>query len=138
MPNERSDEVLLKQSFDRLQSEFDRFSTDFYEALFRRAPELRHLFREDLAGQGMKFLTTLREIIMHAQDAAGQSERFRELGSYHARIGISAKDFAPMEEALIETLADILGEDFTPELEQAWRRAYADISAKMIGKGGMS
>ncbi len=138
MPVEASEEMLLKSSFERLQSDFDRFSTYFYEALFLRAPELRKLFRGDLAGQGMKFMTTLKEVVLHARDADSEAERLTELGSYHANIGVAAENFAPMEEALIETLRHTLGDSFTAELETTWRKAYVEISSKMIREGGIS
>ncbi len=138
MSHEADEKVLLKDSFERLQFDFDRFSTFFYEALFRRAPELEKMFRDDLTGQGMKFMTTLRELVLHAQDAASEAERVTKLGSFHASLGVHAESFGPMEEALIDTLKHTLGDDVTPELEAAWRNAYADISSRMIRDGGIS
>ena len=138
MSDSEHTEDLLKESFDRLQSDFDRFSTFFYETLFRRAPELRSMFRDDLTGQGMKFITTLREISLHVDDAGSESARLEELGRYHARLGVTAENFAPMEEALIDTLRHTLGDEFTSELEAVWRKAYADMSMSMIRKGGIS
>ena len=138
MSLEASDDVLLRESFERLQADFDQFSTYFYEALFRRAPELRPMFRDDLAGQGMKFITTLREVILSTKDATSEEERLAQLGSYHATLGVTAKSFAPMEEALIDTPKHTLGDAFTPELEAVWRKAYGEMSARMIRKGGIS
>ncbi len=138
MSDSGREEDLLKESLDRLQSDFDQFSTYFYEALFRRAPELRSMFRDDLTGQGMKFLTALREISLHVNDAASESERLEELGSYHASLGVTAANFAPLQEALIDTLKHTLEDEFTRELEAAWRKAYSDMSTSMIRKGGIS
>lgn len=138
MPLEANDEALLTNSLDRLQSDFDRFSTPFFDALFRRAPELREMFREDLAGQGMKFITTLREVILNAKGAESEAETLAELGAFHATIGVTVENFAPMEEALIETMRQKLGDEFSPELETAWRKAYADIASTMITTGGIS
>ncbi|SMX25602.1 globin domain-containing protein [Boseongicola aestuarii] len=138
MSTETNEERLLKESFERLESDFDRFSTYFYDALFVRAPELRELFRDDLAGQGMRFMTTLRELVLNIQDANGDTERLAELGGYHANLGVRAENFAPMEEALVDTLRHTLRDGFTPELEKAWRGAYAKISSAMVRAGGIS
>lgn len=138
MSTDAKEEDLLRKSFEQVQSDFDRFSTEFYEALFRRAPELRTLFRDDLAGQGMKFMTTLREVVLNTLDGAGEAERLEELGGYHAKLGVTAESFAPMEEALIDTLRNTLGDGFTAEHEAAWRKAYADIASTMIRTGGIS
>ena len=138
MSSETNAEKLLKGSFELLQSDFDRFSTYFYDALFLRAPELRQLFRDDLAGQSMKFMTTLREVILNIQDSDSEAKRLTELGGYHASLGVIAENFEPMEEALVDTLRHTLGDGFTPELEKAWREAYAKISSTMIRAGGIS
>ena len=137
MSDDANNEILLRDCFERLQSEFDQFSTYFYEALFRRAPELRGLFRDDLTGQGMKFMTTLRKVILHTNVAEDKSEKLKGLGSDHASLGVVAGNFAPMEEALMDTLRHTLGDEFTPELESAWRKAYARLSEAMILKGGI-
>ena len=83
-------------------------------------------------------MTTLREVILNAHDAGGEAERLTELGSFHASLGVTAENFAPMEEALIDTLRHTLGNGFTPDLENAWRNAYAYISTTMIREGGIS
>lgn len=132
------EKALLADSLDRLRAEHDRFSTHFYDALFARDPGLRDMFRDDLAGQGMKFFSTLREVTAHIADADGDTARLEELGSYHGNLGVSAEHFAPMEDALIDTLRHTLGDEFTPELESAWRKAYAKIAMVMIAKGGMA
>lgn len=126
---------MIQTSFDRLRENVERQSRYFYEALFRHAPQFRAMFREDIGGQGMKFMSTLGIIIdnLHAPEAI--LDEYVELGRSHARLGVKAADFKPMEEALMDTLRNELGEEFTPELERAWRTAYEEFSALMIGKG---
>ncbi len=130
------DEIrMVQDSLSRLRHDFDARSMVFYQSLFSRAPELRVLFRDDLAGQGMKFMSTLDVIVKkldHEEELIG---RYKGLGEMHAAIGIKREHFVPMEEALIDTMRDALGDDFTPELETAWRRAYAVVSGNMIRRG---
>ncbi|MEL6265541.1 MAG: globin domain-containing protein [Pseudomonadota bacterium] len=129
---------LLRSSFARLGDALEPHSLYFYEALFRHAPEVRPLFREDLAGQGMRFMATLGIILADMRDPAANDARFGELGALHATLGIRAEHFAPMEEALIDTLRNALDDDFTAELEQAWRAAFGHVSAQMIVKGAIA
>jgi nitric oxide dioxygenase len=126
---------LIRDSFHALRERLAPASEAFYEALFARAPELRQMFRDDLAGQGMKFMTTLGTVLGAVADEPEAVARLAELGRGHALIGVRAEHFAPMGEALIETLAGELGGDFTPALEAAWRAAYADIAARIIAAG---
>lgn len=126
---------LIRRSFETLQQRLGPASMVFYEALFRRAPELRAMFRDDLAGQGMKFMTTLGTIIVNLDDPDAQGDKFAELGRGHALIGVKASHFAPMGAALIETLRDELGADFTAELEAAWQAGYDELAARIIRRG---
>ena len=128
---------MVQASLDRLRENFDSHSTFFYDALFRHAPQLRQMFRDDLTGQGMKFMTTLDVIVQKLDDEDQIAEQYTGLGKSHATMRVQAADFAPMEEALIETMQNALGDDFTSELEHAWRRAYAVVSSNMIRRGGI-
>ena len=128
---------MVQASLDRLRENFDSHSTFFYDALFRHAPQLRQMFRDDLTGQGMKFMTTLDVIVQKLDDEDQIAEQYTGLGKSHATMRVHAADFAPMEEALVETMRNALGDDFTSELEHAWRKAYAVVSSNMIRRGGI-
>lgn len=128
---------LIKESFGHLRKDLDAHSTYFYESLFRHAPELRPMFREDLEGQGMKFMRTLGVIIEKLRDEETLAPQYTDLGKKHAMLGVLSSQFDPMESALIDTLRKALGDTFTPELEAAWHKAYAQVSANMIRRGGI-
>ncbi|NNK79675.1 MAG: globin [Litoreibacter sp.] len=127
---------LVRKGFDMARSE-DLFteSARFYENLFKRAPRLRHLFRDDLEGQGMRFMTTLRTVVVTMNDPDALHRELRPLGHLHSSIGIHPEDFEPMGEALMDTFRDTLGDDFTPEMEASWRKAYGMIAEKMMELG---
>lgn len=130
--------ALVHGSLDRLREDFDAHSTYFYDALFRHAPHLRSMFRDDLTGQGMKFMTTLDLIVHKLEDEEALASQYIGLGQTHKSLGIKVEDFAPMEEALIDTMRNALGADFTSELEHAWRKAYTIVSTNMMRRGGIS
>lgn len=124
-------------SLERLRTDFTDHPQYFYKSLFRRAPELRELFREDLEGQGMKFMTTLAVIVSRLNDDASSAEQYLGLGKLHATLGVEPAHFAPMGDALMDTLREGLGDDFTPELEAAWSKAYDHVSSTMIRRGAI-
>ena len=112
-------------------------STAFYDLLFDRAPQLRSLFREDIAGQGMRFMSTLGTILAALDRPEDLDDELTRLAESHAAIGIEAGHFEPMGKALIETFDLTLGDDFTSEVEEAWTAAYDLISREMIARGKM-
>lgn len=138
MPISPEELRLVRESLNRLRDQFDAHSTHFYEALFRHAPHLRKLFRDDLTGQGMKFMTTLDVVVQKLDDEGQIEEQYTGLGRTHSSLGIQVADFTPMEEALIDTIRNAMGEAFTSELEHAWRKAYAVVSSNMIRRGGIT
>lgn len=128
---------LIRESFDALRDDPQPRSLQFYEALFARAPHLRALFREDLGGQGMRFMATLGAIVDNLHDPGAMEARYADLGAGHRAIGVKGRDFEPMGKALLDTLADTLGDGFTPEMREAWAEAYSGFSRRIIDKGGI-
>ncbi|MBY6055080.1 globin domain-containing protein [Leisingera daeponensis] len=127
----------LQDSYSRLREDAAKTPAFFYDALFRHSPELRRLFRDDLEGQGMKFMTTLGVILAKLKDETAVASQFQELGRTHASLGVLAPHFAPMEDALIDTLHHALGKEMTPELEALWRKAFKEIAGQMIRRGSI-
>lgn len=134
----RRQSALIRESFARLLDRLEPASVAFYEALFAREPAFRAMFRDDLAGQGMKFMTTLGYVVENIDRPEALGDKFEELGRVHAMIGVRAAHFAPMGEALVDTLRAELGATFTDEVEEAWRAAYAELSERVIRRGGIA
>lgn len=126
--------AIVRRSFEDAMAIREPFQLDFYEAFFRRAPETRQLFRHDISGQGMRFMTTMQMIVNNV-DAADLPRRLADLGRAHAALGVQFEHFAPMGEALIETLARTLGEDYRDEIGDAWRKAFDELAQAMIAAG---
>jgi len=135
MPLSERQMTLIRDSFDMLRDDIEPRSIQFYDALFEHAPHLRDMFREDIAGQGMRFMSTLRVIIDNLHNPDAMADRYSDLGEGHKAMGVKAVDFEPMGRALIETLANALGDDFTPETRAAWQAAYTEFSAEIIKRG---
>jgi len=135
MPLSDDQLALIRQSFDVLRHDPQPATAFFYEDLFRRAPELRQLFRDDLAGQGMKFMSTLAVIVDNLHEAGALAERYTELGAQHRRLGVTAPMFTPMGEALLATIENALADSYTLDVGAAWRVAYADMAEAMIEMG---
>ncbi|MFC2970396.1 globin domain-containing protein [Acidimangrovimonas pyrenivorans] len=135
MPVTERQAELIRAGFAQLRQRLEPASVEFYEALFRRRPDLRGMFREDLAGQGMKFMTTLDTVVQSLDAPEALTEPMKVLGHTHAQLGVKAEHFAPMAEALIEVLRSNLGGEFTAEAEAAWRTAYDDLARMLIAGG---
>lgn len=55
-----------------------------------------------------------------------------DLGKTHVRIGVKESFFPIMGDALMKTLRQLLGDNFDPQTEHAWREVYNAIASEMI------
>ena len=107
------------------------FGEIFYSRLFDLHPNLRPLFKGDLLEQGRKLLDMLRMVVVHLEQPEGILPQARELGERHVEYGTREADYASVGAALVWTLEETLGEDFTPELREAWVGAYSLLAGVM-------
>lgn len=126
---------LIRQSFQMLEPD-RKVAERFYERLFEIAPELRALFRPDMTGQGMRFMSTLAVIVQHLDDPAALEPYLQRLAQGHAAFGVEAAHFKPMGQALIDTMREALGERFPAGADRAWAAAYDHLAQRMITLAG--
>lgn len=128
--------ALIRDSFAALKADrsgVNPFGEAFYGRVFELMPEARSLFREDMAAQGMQFLSTLHVLVDHLEDAAAVDRETANLGRGHAAFGVTPEMYAPMGQALAETMRAMLGDRYDAETETAWRKAYDSFAARMQG-----
>jgi hemoglobin-like flavoprotein len=122
---------LLRTSFDKVRPISEDAARLFYARLFEIAPEVRPLFKGDMAEQGRKLMATLAVVVNGIDDLPRLLPAVEGLGRRHAGYGVTDQHFAPVGAALIWTLEQGLGEDFTPEVRTAWLDAYGTLAAVM-------
>jgi len=123
---------LVQSSFAKVGPIADTAAGLFYERLFEIAPQVRPLFRRDMKEQGRKLMATLGLVIKGLKNLDAILPAAGSLAAKHVSYGVRAEHYRPVGEALIWTLEQGLGPDFTPELRDAWLEAYATLSGAMI------
>jgi hemoglobin-like flavoprotein len=105
----------------------------FYDDLFQRDPRLRSLFKEDMAEQRQKLMSMLGTAVANLRQWDKIAAAVRALGERHVTYGVTRADYDTVGAALIATLQKGLGDDFTPEIRDAWVACYTAIAAEMLG-----
>jgi hemoglobin-like flavoprotein len=123
---------LIQESFARLGHIHDETAHYFYARLFEMAPEIRPMFRHDLAEQRQKLMATLGAIVRGLRDMPALLGAAGELARRHTGYGVMPEHYAPVGQALIDTLEVALDDDFTPETRAAWAAAYRALSGAMV------
>jgi nitric oxide dioxygenase len=104
----------------------------FYEHLFEAAPDLRPMFKGDIAAQGEKLVDTLGAIVEGLSDIEKLLPVVSQLASRHRQYGTRPEHYPLVGDALIRSLRETLGPRFTGETAAAWAAAYAALSEAMI------
>jgi hemoglobin-like flavoprotein len=123
---------LIRDSFAKVAPIADTAAIMFYDELFDRDPQLRHLFKNDMAEQRKKLMQMLAVAVEHVDDWDAISNAIRSLGKRHRGYGVSPADYGTVGAALIATLERGLGPEFTPEVREAWLACIAAIAAAML------
>ncbi len=123
---------LVRASFAQVAPIARDAAAMFYGRLFEIAPNLRALFRGDMEAQGAKLMAMLATAVANLDRLDTIVPAVRALGVRHAGYGVAAADYAPVAEALLWTLAQGLGDAFTPETREAWVAAYTVLAGQML------
>jgi nitric oxide dioxygenase len=104
----------------------------FYGRLFEIAPQVRRMFPQEMAEQKKKLMAMLGTVVNGLSRLDTLMPAVRALGKRHAAYDVHEEHFAPVGAALLWTLEQGLGDDFTPEVKEAWATAYGVLSSVMI------
>ena len=122
---------LVQNSFRKVEPIADQAAEIFYNKLFEFDPSLRALFKGDLKEQGQKLMATLKVAVNGASDLEKLIPVLHQLADRHVGYGVKPKDYTPVGNALLFTLKTGLGDEFTPELRQAWVDTFRLIAKTM-------
>nr|WP_182592001.1 methyl-accepting chemotaxis protein [Methylobacterium fujisawaense] len=126
---------LVQDSFAKVQSLGDTASDLFYGRLFETAPQVRSLFPNDMSAQKRKLMAMLALTVANLDKPEALVATVRDLGDRHVGYGALQAHYEPVGAALLWTLEQGLGSDFTPEIRQAWSETYRVITGLMTMAG---
>jgi len=123
---------LVKSTFKQFLESGDSGSIRFYEHLFEKAPHLRELFGDDIERQARMFIQSLNVIVGSLSSTERAARVLKRLGEKHHGYGVETDHYSVMGTVLVETIRDVLGDDFSDEATEAWTAAFRLISSIMI------
>lgn len=123
--------TLVQESFAKVAPIADQAAAMFYQKLFELDPSLKPLFKGSMEEQGKK----LMKMIGLAVNSLGRLESLvpavQNLGERHNGYGVKEADYDTVGSALIWTLEQGLGNDFTPACRDAWVTTYTLLANTM-------
>ena len=122
---------LVQTSFKKVAPIAATAADLFYDRLFEIAPETRTMFPKDLTDQKGKLMSMLGIAVTNLHKLDTILPAVKDLGKRHKGYGVTAEHYAPAGAALLWTLEQGLGADFTPEVKAAWSAAYTALAGVM-------
>ncbi len=122
---------LVRESFSKVAPISSTAASLFYDRLFTLDPTLRPLFKSDMQEQGRKLMTMIGTAVANLHRLDNIVPAVRDLGQRHAGYGVTAAHYDTVAAALLWTLEQGLGDDFTPQTRQAWIECYTILAGTM-------
>jgi nitric oxide dioxygenase len=122
---------LVRASFAKLAVMPEVAGALFYDRLFAENPNFRPMFKHDMRVQGVKLMTMLAMVVYNLHERGNVLPAVRDLGARHVGYGVKLEDYDALGEALLWTLEQALGEEFTPTVRNAWTTCYSELADEM-------
>src|ERR1700726_318091 len=117
-------QALVRESFAKVVPIAPQAAAMFYDRLFVLDPSLKPLFKGDMNEQGRKLMAMIGTAVANLGKLETVVPAVQDLGRRHATYGVQPAHYDTVAAALLWTLAQGLGDGFTPPVEAAWTEAY--------------
>ena len=124
---------IVKQSWRTLRAIDPTIVGDlFYSKLFMANPSLRNMFPKKMDAQYNKLMDMLSVIIARLDRIDELSNDIAAMARRHVHYGVRPAHYKLVGNALLWTLKQGLGQDWTPNVEKAWAECYGLLSGVMM------
>lgn len=127
---------VIKSTVPVLEVHGKTITTTFYGMLFKNHPELLNIFNHANQRQG-KQQTALAGAVVAAAANIDQLERIlpvvMQIGQKHRALGVLPEHYPIVGGTLLSAIKEVLGDAATPEIMDAWAKAYGVIADAFIG-----
>ena len=120
--------TLVQDTFDKIRPISEKAAKLFYNRLFELDPSLKSLFKGDMKTQGKMLMQMLDYAVTGLDRLDTIILAIQNLGIRHAGYGVKDEYYETAREAVLWTLEQGLGKDFTPDVKDAWAEAYKLLS----------
>jgi len=120
---------LIQHSFELAAARCEDLTPLVYRRLFREHPEASSMFRSE-GGElvkGSMLALTIDAILDFAGERSGNFRMISCEVQSHDAYGTPRELFGEFFGAIADSLSEILGSDWSPEMDKAWRKLLAEI-----------
>jgi hemoglobin-like flavoprotein len=124
--------TLVQDSWQKVAAIAPQAAELFYQNLFTADPSLKPLFKGEMPEQGKKLMQMIGAATGKLNDLPTLVPILQGLGKRHAGYGVEDSHYQTVGAALLKTLGQGLGPDFTEEVKEAWTAVYTVMADVMV------
>jgi hemoglobin-like flavoprotein len=124
--------TLVQDSWQKVAAIAPQAAELFYQNLFAADPSLKPLFKGEMPEQGKKLMQMIGAAVGKLNDLPTLVPILQGLGKRHAGYGVEDSHYQTVGAALLKTLGQGLGADFTEEVKEAWTSVYTVMADVMV------
>ncbi len=119
----------IQHSFELAAERCEDLTPLVYRRLFREHPEAEAMFRSEASElvKGSMLALTIDAILDFAGDRTGHFRMIQCEVQSHDAYGTPRKLFGEFFGVIADKLREILGTDWSPEIDEGWRKLLAEI-----------
>jgi hemoglobin-like flavoprotein len=119
----------IEHSFELAAARCEDLTPLVYRRLFREHPEAEAMFRSEGSDpvKGSMLALTIDAILDFAGERSGHFRLIECEVSSHDAYGTPRELFVAFFDVIAQTLREIIGTDWSPEIEDAWRKLLAEV-----------
>jgi hemoglobin-like flavoprotein len=124
--------ALIRSSYAKIADLKPQAGSLFYGRLFQIDPSLKEMFhRAPIETQAAKLFQVIDWVVERVDRLADLKDELDALGKKHVEFGVKVDHYPIVGSALVWTLKQALGKEFSPEAEGAWIELYTYLSGQM-------
>ncbi len=119
----------IQHSFELAAARCDDLTPLVYDRLFREHPETQAMFRSEGSElvRGSMLALTIDAMLDFAGERTGRFRMIECEVQSHDAYGTPRELFGKFFGVIAETMREVLGNDWSPEIDAAWRKLLEDI-----------
>ena len=131
--------ALVKSTVPLLEESGTAITDHFYKRLFTHNPEAQNIFNMSNQASGKQSFALFSAIAAYAKNLDNVEQLLtmvERIAQKHTSLNIQPEHYDLVGHHLIETFRELVPEQFTQEVEEAWTVAYQTLASIFIGREG--
>ena len=124
----------VKASTPLIGANAEKITTRMYEILFSKYPETKPLFTNAQGDQHKKLAGAIAAFATNIDRLDALSGAVEKMATTHVATNVKPEHYPMVGDALVNAMADVLGDDFSDEYKVAWGEAYGFLGSILMGR----